>query len=104
MVEAKGPDRYRVVLPANAEWGAAISNPAQRPVEIQNARGMVCWDLQALGAGGCNGPAGNSSGAGALISRTKDGRTWFSVDDRTGRFEDNEGYFEFEVQLQQKAP
>jgi hypothetical protein len=58
------------------------------------------WDRQALGPEGCNGPAGNQSGAGALITRTKDGRTWFSIADRTGNLRDNEGFFEFDVRLQ----
>jgi hypothetical protein len=99
-VQETGPRRWHVVLPANLEWGAGIPNASGRPVAIQNARGLVCWNLQALGAGGCNGPAGNASGAGRLISRTSDGRTLFSVDDRTGNFRDNEGYFEFDVSLQ----
>ena len=65
-----------------------------------NARGgMVCWNLEALGDQGCNGPAGNASGAGALIQRTNNGHTEFSVDDRTGNFKDNEGFFEFDVRI-----
>ena len=40
-----------------------------------------------------------SAGAGALIQRTHNGRTEFSVDDRTGNFKDNEGYFEFDARL-----
>jgi hypothetical protein len=88
------------VLPANLEWGASIPNPSSRPVAIQNTRGIACWNVQMLGRQGCNGPAGNQSGAGALITRTKDGRTWFSIDDRTGNFRDNEGFFEFDVRIQ----
>lgn len=100
LVEETGPDAYHVVLPANLEWGASIPNPTGRPVDIQNVHGIVCWNLQALGAQGCNGSAGNQSGTGgALISRNKDGRTWFSVDDRTGDFRDNEGFFEFDARL-----
>jgi hypothetical protein len=100
VVQETGPGMWHVVLPANAEWGASVPNVSGRPVAIQNARGLVCWNLRALGAGGCNGPAGNASGTGRLISRTSDGRTWFSVDDRTGNFRDNEGYFEFDVRVQ----
>jgi hypothetical protein len=100
LIESTGPDTYHIVLPANLEWGAAIPNPSSRRVAIQNARGIACWNLQALGPQGCNGPAGNQSGAGALITRTRDGRTWFSIDDRTGNLRDNEGFFEFDVRLQ----
>jgi Legume lectin domain len=100
LVEATGEGTYHVVLPANVEWGAAVPNPAKRKVTIENERGMVCWDLQGLGSQGCNGPAGNWSGAGKLVMRFKSGRTWFSVDDRTGKFGENEGYFEFDVRVQ----
>lgn len=100
IVDQTAPGTWHVVLPANAEWGAGIPNPSGTPITIENARGIVCWNVQALGEHGCNGPTGNASGAGALIHRTSDGRTWFSVDDRTGNFRDNEGYFEFDVRLQ----
>jgi hypothetical protein len=99
VVEPTGAGAYHIVLPANVEWGAAIPNPEGRPILIQNARGTVCWDWEALGSRGCNGPVGNAEGKGALISRNRDGRTWFSVDDPTGKFDDNEGYFEFDVTL-----
>ena len=100
LVEVTGPGAYHIVLPANLEWGASIPNPSSRTVSIQNARGIGCWDWQALGREGCNGPAGNQSGAGALINRTKDGRTWFSIEARSRNFLDNEGFFEFDVRLQ----
>jgi hypothetical protein len=90
---------YHVVLPANLAWGASISNPSGRLVEVAHAQGIVCWDLAALGSQGCNGPVGNPAGAGALIQRTRNGRTEFSVDDRTGNFKDNEGYFEFDARI-----
>ena len=63
---------------------------------VSNPQGLVCWDLTAQGPQGCNGPGGNRAGSGALIQRTNNGRTEFSVDDRTGNFRDNEGYFGFE--------
>jgi hypothetical protein len=97
--EESAPGAYHVVLPANLAWGASIPNPSQRAVVVSNARGLVCWDLASLGPHGCNGPGGNAAGAGALIQRTKNGRTEFSVDDRTGNFRDNEGYFEFDAQI-----
>jgi hypothetical protein len=101
IVEELGAGRYHVVLPANLEWGASIANEAGREVEIENARGTVCFDLQALGAEGCGGPDGSPKikiqdrAAGALISKTSGGRSYFSVND--SHFSDNEGYFEFEV-------
>jgi len=98
-VEATGPGTYHVVLPANLPWGASIPNPSGLPVAVDNAQGTVCWDLGALGPQGCNGPAGNLAGTGALVQRTRNGRTEFSVDDRTGNFKDNEGYFEFDARL-----
>jgi hypothetical protein len=97
--EESAPGTYHVVLPANQPWGASIPNPSQRPVVVSKAQGMVCWDVASLGPQGCNGPGGNAAGAGALIQRTNNGRTEFSVDDRTGNFRDNEGYFEFDARL-----
>jgi hypothetical protein len=97
LVEQSGPGTYHVVLPANLPWGASVPNPSERLVVVTNARGMACWNLRALGQQGCNGPGGNADGAGALIQRTSNGRTEFSVDDRTGDFRENEGYFEFDA-------
>jgi hypothetical protein len=98
-VEETGPGTYHVVLPANVPWGASIANPSGLPVTVDKAEGTVCWDLNALGPQGCNGPGGNAAGVGALVQRTRNGRTEFSVDDRTGNFKDNEGYFEFNARL-----
>jgi len=102
---------YHVVLPANLEWGASIPNASGRPVAVTNAKGIVCWDPKAPGSQGCGGPAGNGGAAGAgflsqdnpagaLIMRTRDGRTWFSVNGRSGdAFQDNEGFYEFDVEI-----
>ena len=98
-VEESAPGTYHVVLPANLPWGASIPNPSQQPVVVTNAQGLVCWDLAAQGPQGCNGPGGNAAGSGALTQRTNNGRTEFSVDDRTGNFRDNEGYFEFDARI-----
>jgi hypothetical protein len=87
-VEATGPGKWHVVVPAHLEWPASV--PAT-DVEVTNARGMVCWDLAGSGAEGCGG-------VGALTSRVRDGRTWFEVKDPTGRYADNEGHLEFDVQ------
>ena len=92
-VEETGAGRYHVVLPAHLEWGASVPNPAGRKAVITNAVGAVCWDVKSRGAEGCGGPAK------ALVTRNRGGRTWFSVNDRNGAFGDNEGYFEFDVEV-----
>jgi hypothetical protein len=106
IVDESRPGRYHIVLPANQEWGASIPNPSAREVVVDDARGTACWDLQALGSEGCSGPDGSPSlagwlskdkPAGALILKNQGGRTYFSVNDRN--FADNEGYFEFEVEV-----
>lgn len=100
---------YHIVLPANLEWGGSIPNPSARAVEVANAKGIVCWDVKARGSEGCGGPSrdGAPAGsgflaeeqpAGALITKTREGRTWFSVNGRGGAaFRSNEGFYEFDV-------
>ena len=102
---------YHVILPANLEWGASIPNAGERKVEIANAHGLACWDLKSRGASGCGGPSGNreaagagfvapAAGAGTLIMKTRDGRTWFSLNGRAGAgFRDNEGFYEFDLEV-----
>lgn len=107
VVDEAGPGRYHIVLPANLEWGASILNPSERPITVNNARGIICWDAKRLPEGGCSGPAvevvvGGSPAetkAGTLITRTTGGRTYFSLNDRKGEFEDNEGFIEFDVEI-----
>ena len=103
---------YHIVLPANLEWGASVPNPSGRPVVISNAHGIVCWDFKARGSEGCSGPSGNGAHAGtgflaedapagALIMKTREGHTSFSVNGRSGAaFQDNEGFYEFDLQIQ----
>jgi hypothetical protein len=119
-VEATGPGRFHVILPAHLEWGATVPNPSGGTAVISNARGNVCWDLAALGPMGCNGPAGNglragagfvtpNEEAGALIQQTVNGQTSFSVNGRTrnvfrnatgaAEFRGHEGFFEFDVEI-----
>lgn len=102
--ETEAGRRFHIVMPANVEWPASIPNVAGKEVVVDNARGTICWDLQARGSDGCSGPDGSPSlkgrlskekPAGALIMKTEGGRTYFSVNGR--EFKDNEGYFEFEV-------
>jgi hypothetical protein len=95
-VQEVAPGRFHIVLPAHLEWGASVPNPNNRPVAISNVHGTVCWDLAARGADGC----AHDATTGALIHRTRDGRTQFSMKDQSGAFADNQGFFEFDVQLQ----
>ena len=105
-VEETGRDHFHVILPANVEWGASVPNPRGRGVEINDAKGTACWDVAGHRGDGCSGPDGNPAiagaldkkhPAGALVMRKKGGRTYFSVNDTN--FADNEGYFEFDVEL-----
>jgi len=102
---------YHVILPGNREWGASIPVPPERTVMITNAHGIVCWDVNARGAGGCSGPSGTRTPAdarflapeaptGALIMRTRGGHAWFSVNGRSGvDFKNNEGFYEFDLEI-----
>jgi Legume lectin domain len=95
VVQESGDGSYHVVLPANLEWGASIPNPNGRAVAISHAVGSVCWARTADGEYECSGPD-----PGSLLSKTENGRTWFSVNGRKGRgFASNQGFFEFDVRL-----
>lgn len=101
---------FHVVLPANVDWGASVPNPAGKTAVVTNSHGIICWDLQA-GQAGCSGPSGISTDAGkyfvdpkapagALIQREREGRTEFSVNHRVNAtVKDNEGLYEFDVEL-----
>ena len=122
VIEDRGSGRHHIVLPANLEWGASIATPTSAVAHIENARGTVCWDQSRRDSSGCNGPTGSSvsrarstqaphdflapeSPAGALIWKARQGWTYFSINDRSGAaFHDNEGYFEFDVQLVKPRP
>ena len=106
VIEAHGTG-YRVVLPGNLEWAASIANPAQRDVVLTNAHGIVCWK-NAAGSEECSGPASTgvpagahflapNEPAGALITKTHEARTWFSVNGQMGAMRNNQGVFEFDV-------
>jgi hypothetical protein len=113
LVDQAAPGYYHVVLPAHLEWGASIPNPDARAVEITNLRGMICQNPGSGDSEECSGPSGlqaesgkqNTSPlldpvakSGALIAKTQNRRTWFSVNGRRGRhFTQNEGFFEFDV-------
>lgn len=117
IIEDRGPGRYHIVLPANLEWGAGIPNPQSAVIHVENAAGVVCLEQKRGDSPACNGPTGNGSiqernvhilrdllapesPLGALIWKTRRGWTYFSINDRSGNpFLDNEGYFNFEVQI-----
>jgi len=105
---------YHVILPANLAWGASIPNPREGAVEFANARGISCWEVKAQGSSGCGGPFENTepagdvflapgAGAGALIVRTREGKTWFSVNGHRDGFQNNEGFYEFDVEVKKEA-
>lgn len=111
-VEARGPTRYHVLLPANLEWGASIPNPAAAPISIGGITGTVCLNPSSAGADACNGVRGNggapggagyaapSVAPGALVVKTVNGQTYFSVNGPSGpAFRLYEGYFEFNVTI-----
>jgi hypothetical protein len=120
VIRQTGPGQYHVYLPAQLEWGASVPNPDEAPVRVFNVTGTVCWDPRLRHVSGCNGPAGNGivpgsdaeggadfvapqKPAGSLVARTLNHRTWFTVNDRTGdSFQDNAGYFEFDVAVGQR--
>jgi hypothetical protein len=102
---------YHVILPSNLEWGASIPNPPGRTVTVTNAHGIVCWDAKSQASERCSGPSGSGTPAGAgflapdapagaLIMRTREGHTWFSVNGRSGiGFKNNEGFYEFDLAI-----
>jgi hypothetical protein len=102
---------YHVILPGNREWGATIPIAPARTVVVTNAHGIVCWDVEAQGADGCSGPSGKGTlagggflapdmPAGALITKTHEGRAWFSVNGRSGvDFKNNQGFYEFDLEI-----
>jgi hypothetical protein len=109
VVERNGAG-YHVILPGNLEWGASIPDPPGKTVAITNAHGIICWDLKARASEGCSGPSGNATPvgarflaadapAGALIMRARDGRIWFSVNGRNSEFKDNQGFYEFDLEI-----
>lgn len=91
-VEETSPGRFHIVLPANLEWGVSIPNGAGRSVTVSNVRGMICWDFKGSGAEGCSATA-------VPVSKTEGGRTYFSIADRRGAFQDNEGFLEFDAEV-----
>lgn len=109
IVERLSEGVYSVLLPAHLPWGAATGNPQSQPVEITNARGVVCFDVRGDGELECAGPQGLATTAaagagfvdpskppGALLVDTRGGRTRLSVNVPL-HGKRNQGYFEFTV-------
>ncbi len=102
---------YHVILPGNLKWGASIPNPPGGTVVVAEAHGIVCWDAAARGSDGCSGPSGHGTRAGsaflaadapagALIMRTREGRTWLSVNGRSDAgFTKNQGFYELNLEI-----
>jgi hypothetical protein len=111
IVEAKGPGRYHVLLPAQLEWAVSIPVPVGAIVTVSGATGIVCLDFRLQGPASCSGPQGSGAPAGdgflvpeepagALVSRRAGDRTYFSVNGRGGAaFQHQDGYFEFDVAI-----
>jgi hypothetical protein len=106
-VEAVGPGRWKVMLPAHLEWGASVVT--KKAVRVVAAGGTVCWSVAGKANHGCNGPEGDASmdraktidplsAAGSLIQQRSEGRVSFSVNGLQSQFAKNEGYFHFEVE------
>lgn len=105
------PGRYRVVLPAHLPWGAGIPNPANQAVQVRILGGQFC--LAGTGGWVCGAgepldtrqwPAAErkllmhpEEAAGALLQKTENGRTVFSMNAWLARFTGNEGFIEFEA-------
>ena len=81
-IESRGlPEPY--VWTLNRVAPAVVTDPRAMPAAL--GRALLAPD----------------EGAGALIGKTVGGRTYFSVDDRSGvAFQSHEGYFEFDVTVQ----
>jgi hypothetical protein len=106
IVDTKGPGEYHIVLPAQLEWGASIPTPPGSSVALHGVTGTVCLERSTEschGAPSDGKPAGEGylvpdEAAGALVTKTEDGRTYFSVNGRSGAsFQAHQGYFEFDV-------
>lgn len=103
---------FHIVLPANLEWGAKVPNQPGRRFVVANAHGIACWDVETQSPDECSGPDGKGTPAGAgfldpqapagaLVTKIRDGHTWFSVNGRNNvGFKNNEGFYEFDLEIQ----
>lgn len=96
LVEPLGPGRFHIIVPAHLPWSAEIPNPQGRPIVLNNRKGAICWLPSASACGSAaDRPAGE---LGALAIETKNGRTRFGITD--SQPQDNEGYYEFTVEIE----
>ena len=109
IVEERAPGQYHVLLPAQMEWGASVSTPPGKHAVVREIKGTVCLESAAESCAGPEGkgpPAGEGflvphAPAGSLVLKTGSGRTYFSVNDRSGTaFQNHDGFFEFDVSIQ----
>ena len=108
IVEELSPGQFHVLLPAQMEWGVSIPTPPGSKVAVRAIKGTVCLTSDAETCSGSEGkdPAGEGflvphETVGSLVFKTAGGRTYFSVNDRSGTaFQKHEGFFEFDVSVQ----
>lgn len=76
---------------------------------MTNAHGIACWD-NTRGSEACGSPSQNviaagaeflvsDAPAGALVMKSGNERTCFSVNGRIATFQDNQGFYEFDVEI-----
>jgi hypothetical protein len=105
IVEERTPGQFHILLPAQMEWGVSVPTPPGSRVVVRDIKGTVCLNVAAETCGGSEGKgaaAGEGflsphSAAGSLVVKTEAGRTYFSVNDRSGAFQSHNGFFEFDV-------
>lgn len=109
IVEERTPGQFHILLPAQMEWGVSVPTSAGSKVVVRDVRGTVCLKSEPESCGGSEGkgpPAGEGflvphAPAGSLVFKTEAGRTYFSVNDRSGTaFQSHNGFFEFDVAIQ----
>jgi hypothetical protein len=108
IVEERSPGQFHVLLPAQMEWGVSIPTPPGSKVATRDIKGTVCLRSDAETCSGPEGkdPAGEGflvpqATVGSLVFKTAGGRTYFSVNDRSGAaFQKHEGFFEFDITVQ----
>lgn len=120
-VTALNPKSFTVVLPAHLVDGAWIPNPHDAGIRISQQTGTVCLPLYGPTNPVCMDPSAHASAAGpgfldphsppgALLWRTTNGQTFFSVNGRISdeipiansqarEFKGYEGKIAFEIQL-----
>lgn len=95
LVEDTGGGSYHVILPAHLEWSASVPTPAGRKSVLANLQGKVCW------RGGDESTYNCTSPEESLLTKTENGRTWFSIRPQAGSDRRKyEGFFAFDVRVE----